>query len=535
MRSTQGGAAGVEQDQGRDTSSSSDDDTSETYDAPAVESLIAGREKRSTAGNRLSALIDREADDDLELLFAEDEDDVEFEGPEAEDQSDIQLESSSEDDEGGREDDEFAGEEELQKQARAERQSKKRKAQQSFFKTPSLRKKVKIDPTTATAAPTTPAPRPKKKSERISWIPTSAEGPTRSSSRTLSVRNKEVVHERLVESEKRRLRTLAMMEAASKKKDKAKPKTMTQEERLAEAERTEKLNSKSLNRWEETEKKRADEQKARLAALHNRRLEGPVVTWWSGIAEWVNGKLSHIGRRTRTEATINQEGGRKTNNADSNAAQPAGITGTVPESKETRGLQDTGIATSATAQPPDPALATSAPTHGDSKPDGPAGFLNGIHYYASLPEHTQAENPSRISEVHPESQPSVPKPTTERSTRNLVILENFDPVAVRDREVQRRILFKRRTFKGQKPVQELCVITSQPAKFRDPATGLPYLNSYAYKEIQKLTTGSFRWSNLLGCYVGPESAAARGVPERFCWQRKDPPKGGAEGKVGQGQ
>ncbi|KAH0538129.1 hypothetical protein FGG08_005237 [Glutinoglossum americanum] len=456
MKSVESGAIDPEQDQGEDATSSSDDDTSETHDAPAIESLIAGREKRSTAGNRLSALIDREADDDLELLFAEDEDDVEFEGQDAEDQSDIQFESSDEDDEdqgpaGGRGEDEFEGEEELQKQAKAERLNKKRKAQQSFFKTPALRKKVKIDPTTATAAPTTLTPRPKKKSERISWIPTPAEGPTRSSSRTLSVRNKEVVHERLVESEKRRLRTLALMEAASKKKDKTKPKAMTQEDRLAEAERTEKLNSKSLNRWEETEKKRADEQKARLAALHNRRLEGPVITWWSGITEWVNGKISHVGRRIKAEETANEDGGKKKADADSNTTQPVGAALVIPKSQEIEGLRDPGIATSAIAQPPDPSsAATSLPQGvGDSKPDGPAGFLDGIHYYASLSENMQAENPSQDSRTQPEAQSPMPKHIMEYSTRNLVILENFDPVAVRDREVQRRILFKRRTLKGQ--------------------------------------------------------------------------------------
>jgi vacuolar protein sorting-associated protein 72 len=72
---------------------------------------------------------------------------------------------------------------------------------------------------------------------------------------------------------------------------------MTQADRLVEAERTERKNSKSLNRWEETEKKRSEEQKARLAALHNRQLEGPVITWWSGLAKWVNGKLAHVGGR----------------------------------------------------------------------------------------------------------------------------------------------------------------------------------------------------------------------------------------------
>jgi vacuolar protein sorting-associated protein 72 len=450
MRGVKSSATSLEEDQEPNTNSSSDDDTSEKRDTPVVESLIAGREKRATAGNRLSALVDREADDDLELLFAEDEDDVEFEGADVEDQSDVQFESSDEDDEdqgpaGGNE---LEGEEELQKLAKEERQNKKRKAQQSFFKTPTLRKKVKIDPTTATAAPTMPAPRPKKKSERISWIPTPAEGPTRSSSRTLSVRNKEVVHERLVESEKRRLRTLALMEAASKKKDKAKQKVMTQEERLAEAERTEKLNSKSLNRWEETEKKRIEEQKAKLAALHNRRLDGPVITWWSGFAEWVNGKLSHVGRKVKAE-TGNEVGNRKKANADSNVIKPASATLAMPEEQDTTGgLRDPSTAIT---QPPDPAPKAGLLLQGvgDSKPDRSAGFLDGIHYYASLPEHMQTDSSPQASGTHPKSQPSAPKPVVEHSTRNLVILENFDPVAVRDREVQRRILFKRRTLKGQ--------------------------------------------------------------------------------------
>ena len=54
-----------------------------------------------------------------------------------------------------------------------------------------------------------------------------------------------------------------------------------------------------------------------------------------------------------------------------------------------------------------------------------------------------------------------------------------------------------------------------PAKFRDPVTGLPYVNSYAYKEIQRLRAGCYPWSDLIGCYVGRAGAAARGVPERF--------------------
>ena len=68
------------------------------------------------------------------------------------------------------------------------------------------------------------------------------------------------------------------------------------------------------------------------------------------------------------------------------------------------------------------------------------------------------------------------------------------------------------------PASETCAITMQSAKFRDPKTGLAYANSYAFKEIQRLRTGGARWSNLLDCYVGPTTCAARGVPDRF-WQR----------------
>jgi vacuolar protein sorting-associated protein 72 len=62
---------------------------------------------------------------------------------------------------------------------------------------------------------------------------------------------------------------------------------------------------------------------------------------------------------------------------------------------------------------------------------------------------------------------------------------------------------------------EKCVITSQPAKYRDPDTGLPFRDAYAYKEIQKLKRGDYKWSKLLGAYVGLGTYHARGVPERF--------------------
>jgi vacuolar protein sorting-associated protein 72 len=267
------------------------DSSDSSSDEEQVEWLATTREKRSTAGNRLNSLIAQEAEDDeLELLFAEDEDDAGFEIAD-EDASDVQMDSSDDDDDqgpaaGG---EELEGEKELQAQAKAER-SKKRKANDGIPKM--FRKKVKIDPTLLQSTP----PRPKKKSERVSWIPTTEGAPTRASARQTTKLSKEQLHIQMVDREKRRLRQLANMEKAAKRKEADKPKAVTQEDRLAEAARIEKKNSKSLNRWEEAEKAREEEQMAKLAALHNRKMEGPVISWWSGFAEFVDGRLRHLGK-----------------------------------------------------------------------------------------------------------------------------------------------------------------------------------------------------------------------------------------------
>lgn len=254
-----------------------------------VESLVRGRAKRSTAGRHMSALLEAAADDDLALLFEEVEDDNEFADlvdPDAED--DVGLESSDdEDDQGPNAQDDYEGEQQLQKEER-----KKRKTQNDL-KFQTLRKRVKIDPTAVSSM--SAAPRPKKKSERISWIPTVEDGPTRQSSRRQTMVNKELTHARLKDSQEKRVRIIATMKEAEKRKAHLKPKAMTQEDHLAEAARIERLNSKSLNRWELSEKRKADERRARIEALQNRRLDGPVISYWSGIATFTNGRLTRVG------------------------------------------------------------------------------------------------------------------------------------------------------------------------------------------------------------------------------------------------
>ena len=527
-------------------------------DEDPIESLVVGRAKRVTAGNRLSSLVEKEQDDDIELLFAENEleEDESFDEDE-DDASDANLESSTsgeEDGEGANVGDEMAGEKELQKQDRQE--SKKRKARDKAKMPGMVRKKVKIDPTAIHSSIPAP-PRPKKKSERVSWVATAADAPTRISSRKQTIQNREVVHQRLVNSEKQRIKVMRQMEEAQKRKDATKPKALTQAQRLEDAAKMERKNAKSLSRWEESEKKRAADEKAKLEALHNRQLSGPVISWWSGLARWLNGKIAQLGVKEIRDSG-NKEG-------PAENVLDYSVEGHLPREKKDLSSKNIDTASINTSRdqhdqgvPQQQAYQTySQSTYSQpiqfTTPQGPYGFLDGIHAYAALPVQQQraeftgtadsgALPPSSLigthSYQHHHGTPSTParkEPETEFSSRTLIALKNMDANTQRLPEIQNSVLVKKHKTKPQSVLPldstltnvlteiieaspEQCAITGQLAKFRDPKTSLPYANSYAYKEIQRLGNGGSRWSDLLDCYVGSSTTAARGVPERF-WKQ----------------
>ncbi|EEP75895.1 predicted protein [Uncinocarpus reesii 1704] len=612
---------------------SSSDATSS--DTEPVEYLATARARRSTAGNHMSTLLDAEADDELALLFAEDEEDEEFTFGEEEGEGDgaaaveyaddMELDSSSDEEDRGPDskEGELEGEEELEKQARAERLAKKRKAHESLRLT-ALRKKVKIDPNLPSRPLTAAAPRQRKKSERISWLPTPEDGPTRSSSRMQTVRNKELTHARLKDSEQRRIRLIATMERAAQRKENMKSKQMTQADRLAEAAKTERVNRKTLNRWEEMEKKRTEEQQARLEALQNRRLEGPVVTWWSGIAKWINDRLAQVGIKTYAQVAEREPVKRK-KNKDAAAQEP---TKCIPAKTSD---QQEHISTVQAAQPEGGAsgtaaqqgLSTRTPKDQVQKPlDDGISFLDGIHLYASMNDetistdhppniqqpkeleregqqaHTTAEQATDVLQPPgtatlatsenvqdtraeeptiqtPLKQPTLttgsttdvksptqsatlpgsstetsgpqPPPNTElsqplkadtsllvpspqqppkieTSSRNCIILEDFDSTTPQERSEYSILFNPRKPQKLQKPTQEICPITGRSARYRDPQTGVSYANAQAYREIRQVLAGRYAWSGFLGCFVGELGGGARGVPERFLAPNVPPPR-----------
>ncbi|KAH9224165.1 YL1 nuclear protein-domain-containing protein [Leptodontidium sp. 2 PMI_412] len=590
--------ARTEEESGSGSGSGSDSDDEEE---PQVEWLATGREKRSTAGNRLHNLLQQEdEDDELELLFAEADDDVGFSDVEVD--SDVQMDSSDDDEDQGPAvgDDDMEGEKELQKQARAEK-AKKRKLDRGMPK--GFKKRVKIDPTVVQAPP---PPRPKKKSERASWLPTADEAPTRASARGTTKESKQQLHMQMVDREIKRLNQLKQMEKAAKAKEAAKKPAMTQEDRLKEAARVERSNAKSLSRWEEAEQQREEEQLAKLAALKNRVLEGPVITWWSGVGEWVGGKLKQVGKNLIIEEK--EKPSKKRKAAEMEESEAGSV---APGPAQTESKQETGTSTEETSKPvaapptepskekeptptttvnkepsptlpalskeatpvtaptpemrfppaapspryiPSPAPPTSsvlAPPPGfpmsgppySSVLAPPAGLplsapplppnalhrqyiipspafdgsspLPGFGSYPPPPPPISAPTPPVVEQPPPP--PEDLPPAIEHAACNYFILENFDEVAIKDKNVQTQIIFGRKFLKAprSKHSHEICVITGHPARYRDPHTCLPYYNSHAYKEIQKLKKNEYKWSRLVGAYVGTATNSARGVPGRF--------------------
>ncbi|KAI0110508.1 YL1 nuclear protein-domain-containing protein [Nemania sp. FL0031] len=701
-----------------DSGDSENDSSGDEEPASAVEWLATGREKRSTAGNRMKSMIAaEEPDDELELLFAEDADDAGFTDV-GDDGSDAHM-SSSEDEDAQENADELEGEKELEKQARESRQAaRKRKAQEAI--PVKFRKKVRIASSSQTpSASVTPAPkpRPRKKSERLSWLPSPADMPTRASRRETTMAGKEQLHKQMAEREEKRLKQIEAMERKAKKMEALKKPPMTQAERLAEAALVEKRNAKSLNRWEEAEKQREEERKAKLAALNNRTLEGPVVTFWSGVGEWVDGKLKHVGKivtieekpvkkkrhsvigpETTAESPREDKAGQvnsstspnkaTTVNPDSASSKSTGPNTEPEHIKDPRASDDIGAssmrsekaassasirhenqpphrgtvdATSAVLpdspsvpttqdggppdaldsreqistslenisqsqippptdtrqsdlrppdlQPPNTNLYTTSlfapPTQSslmmpsELKPPSnsflapPVGVSqNGlsmpmIGYHSSVnstnssnvlapPNPAQRQSPLSMprTNIQPPPTPTptrptqaiqTPKPRTSstpsttpalhirppskapasimkstkannqrhqskeaalppppsppangKATRNCIILQNFNENAIKDKSVQTRILFNREMNKLPKQGPAVrCVITNHPARYRDPKTGLPYYNSYAFKQIRKLYSGEYKWSSLIGAWVGAGTSAAIGVPARF--------------------
>jgi vacuolar protein sorting-associated protein 72 len=259
-------------------------------EVPTEELLVHGRAKRATAGNRMHFLIQHLEDEDVrnDLLQEDETDQIDYQ---LSDTEDVAFGSSDDSDDEGPprdgHDEDLQGEKELQKAERQEARKKKRKAA-DFANMPlnPLMKRQRLAATNSLLAP-----RPRKKSERISWLPTLDDAPTRQSRRRQTVANKEQTEAKLKESQKRSEKAHELIKIAAEKKAASAVPALTQEDRMKRALKVEKENSRTLNRWEKAEEERQLVQQRRLEALRDRQLEGPVFRYWSGSVMWEGEKI----------------------------------------------------------------------------------------------------------------------------------------------------------------------------------------------------------------------------------------------------
>ncbi|KAF2730684.1 YL1-domain-containing protein [Polyplosphaeria fusca] len=496
---------------------------------PAEDLMVVSRARRSNAGNRMSTLLAKAAGEDEEWgeEWEEAPNEEEFVGDDGNDHEDYNMDSSSssDEDEGG---DDDAGEKELRRAERQERIKKRKTASNPFAArlAAAAQKRVKLD-VPSTESQSTPSPRPKKKSERASWIPLPEDGPTRTSSRWQTMANKEHTLAKLKEKDKKRDDTLAMMKAAEARKAKDEPKALTQAERLTEAARTERVNSKSLHRWEEAEEQRAAERQAKLDALKNRQIDGPFIRFYSGPAIWVDDKLKYTGKEAPKIEDLDEKLNKDVLIADShisnNTTIDLSMTDADPQAASpttTKAAQNPVQTTS--PQHPHPSSASQerpASSHDTAypssimfvPPQNPDSFLSGIEQYASqaptqgVQTETTAQSPLQsaeapFSQTTPHqlpalpafSQPQLPHPDSTASHQDAQdLLAAFQKAPPPPKPLTRKII--------RRALRNLLVLNSFPSldaphvstRTRTPAS---LLKEKDRATLINLSCTLFRWS-----------------------------------------
>ncbi|KAK1047503.1 hypothetical protein LTR33_014957, partial [Friedmanniomyces endolithicus] len=560
-----------------DEQSSDSGSEADGYDVETT-GLIATRAKRSTAGNLYAALRPNLDDPEIrkELLADEEDDEGEYDGSDAEaggEEDEDALESSSSDDDAGPTQDgdaeDLQGEKELKKEERA-KQLKKRKIQDARLKVPAWqqRKKVKLanDVKTEDGAPA----RPQKKSERSNWLPTEADAPKRQSHRSLAVQNREKTYAHAEQHRERSEKQKTVMKNHAERVVTKERRVMSLSQRLEACAKIAKQTDKEFGRLEREEAERQKAKDAQLAAKLRKNDDGSFVRHWSGSAIWRGEKMDE--KRAR-HGSVRVEEIHDTEKTEGSAEHAGDVA-----SKSQAGLTTT--ITPASTLPPIASLmgpATHPASSATPSLQNPPSWLSGIHDFAAQPPAATLQSTQNHSLPPPHDytgwppsappvQPPAPPPTIrEQAQRSLVILSHFlslDPTPTTKKlhkstttgltptdttsillpdsyppftaDELRYLLAKHTTTKKRgaggapnsssenlpaAPDRTRCaILSSQVAKYRDPVTGVPYLDLQCYKILQRLVAGGCAWSGLLGAWVGPSAVMgrpARGGPEGF--------------------
>ncbi|KDE03573.1 hypothetical protein MVLG_05958 [Microbotryum lychnidis-dioicae p1A1 Lamole] len=532
-----------------------DDDDSDSSDGEPVVPLLAGRERRANAGNRMAALLEDEAQAEVEEMFKEEENDIEFEAKFEEDVFDSDFGSTDSD--ADQEDDEEAGERQLQREAKAAAKSsnKKKKAKKAYTSfAPAFARQTKYQQKASAVASTsastldgngtsTPGggvltPELSNRNKRRRGWPDGIDPafliPQRESSRRSAVAFKESVEERLKESEERR----ATLPKPSKKTQ----QNLTQADLIAEALETEEINRASLLAFYAAEE---DRRAAERVIGQRYEIIGPKLIDLSrreGELEAPNspGKRKGKGRAIDGGATTVRSGesGRRRlievlGEAGKAGWKPGEAEG-LKAAQEAAEKEGTTMDKTRQILSPDKGVKSAdmcgtdkdTPPVPDDKvePQPSAETKMEVLDPPTVPIMTEANGVVSIISAAPNAGPMVtpaPDPVVAAPyfARNYLIFDEFVGATVGD---EMEALFgdhcdwdtaKSVTLESNRR-PKICPITGLSAKYRDPRTMTPYANKYAYDVLTQLLSSTktaeragdtkpvFSWNETLGAYSG---------------------------------
>lgn len=470
--------------------------------------LVQERARRANAGNRMQELL-AQAEWESEDMFAEAENDVEFE--EREDEHDV-VDSDFD----GNSTEEGSDEDVEAEESLAREEKRQKKAQR-----PAVMSLTAAPKPAGGAAPRRRAPR-----TTPTVLPP---GGTRSSTRRSTVENKMATQTKLQEAEARR--------ASAKARPVKRVKHMTQDALIREALEMEEENTQSLLHYLEQE----EERKARQRQAGKKVMHGPFVRWISvGLDQNVFGaldakdkpsgeKADDGARREPTYPTAHSPTEEPSRVHDASTDQPrAGapsaltpqeatsaniVGGDAPEQsklheasdqahapaqeEQQQGLDERGD--EGTAQPASSGKLAGEHVTTPAKSDEAASSADAAPHQSHAPEPPVVEAGSDTQHT------DTPRLSGEITARTILSLHGLEADATWVDEFRYllgehcawdRLPFVPSRNRPFRPRQSTCVITGLPARYRDPRTGIPYATADAYATLTRVLDGEFRWTGL---------------------------------------
>lgn len=472
-----------------------------------AETVTLSRPKRSTAGNRMRELLEKAHQEDEDDIFAEVEGDEDFQAPD--DVRDVFLDEFADTD-----DEVEVDEEEAERELRREERRKakgKGKAYNPLAPKPAKQVRIADDLPSASGSASSPFA-PSTAAPQVLLDPSIDPASMAPSTLVLALRKQRREQKRMGRSEARRstmrASTLKTEEEiiAREKQDKERVKRMgrkalheggevrgvrpmTQDELIAAALEEEEKNAEALRDW-----LRKEEQKRELRRVGRKRVRGPRWTWISRTV----GKVVEVVRDDEgKEARVVREVEEEVKAVNEDTPKPEELNRPI--------MSEDVEAPSA----PDPAPSVEAP------PQPASSDLN---------DNAEA-GPSRQPDQPGATVTSVPSEDT-RYTRNYLILsqipgglpaelkivlgdhvewDEVQYIPSRNRPINRRVT--------------ICPITGQIAKYRHPASNIPYASAAAYKQIEAVLAQRYIWSADASCWLGgEEDVFAEGLEDVPEWR-----------------